>query len=151
MATIDPRTTAVEGVVRILKRRAQGIDLWRVWDGSPTSDDPLPVGRTSVRVVPVFEPEEVVSSCGGKITVSAPVLLRIETRTPDTSPTRPNRHLGLFAEVMDALLDPAERQALSDAGVSWVEPAQPPDPASSDALDAPIVGGVRIAVFITRP
>lgn len=151
MATIDPRTTAVEGVVRILKRRILGVDLWRVWDGTTTADDPLPTGRTSVRVVPVFEAEELVFSGGGKVTFSAPVLLKIESRTPDTSPTRPNKHLSLFAEIMDALLDPDEREALAASCVSWVESVQPPDPASSDAIDAPIVGGVRLAVFITRP
>jgi hypothetical protein len=146
-STNDPRSAAVDGVVRILKRRVSGVDLWRAWDASQTADDPLPAGRTSIRLTPMAEPEEAVAACSGRVTFASPVLVRVEIRTPD--PFRPDKALGLYSQIVDALVDPAERAARTAAGISWVEPVQPPDPTA--AIDGSVAGGIRLVVHITRP
>jgi hypothetical protein len=144
--TPDPRTAAVTAAVGLLQAHVPGVDTWKLWDGSPGSDDPLPGNRTTIRVTPLWEAEEASWSMGGVLTYSSPVLLRCEIRTPD--PFDPDDVLALYSEILDTLFDPAHQVTLRAAGVSWVEPVQPPDPAVEPGASSEC--GVRLAVFLAR-
>lgn len=142
----DPRTTAFDAALAVLQARVPGVDSWRVWDGSPGADDPLPGNRTTVRLTPLWEAEEAVYAMGAIPTYSSPVLVRIEIRTPD--PFDPDAALALYGEILDALFHPAEQAALRAGGISWIEPVQAPSPAVEPGAASEC--GVRLAVFVTR-
>jgi hypothetical protein len=152
VAADDPRTVAFHKAVLVLKAHAplkRAVDEWFEWgEGKSlaTADDPLPAGKTSVRLTPFAEAEEFYCSDGDTVTYQANVLVRLELRVRAFDATA---GLNLYALVMDALGTPEGKAALRAGGVSWIEPVAVPSPASLDEQETAIAA-VRLVVFITR-
>lgn len=150
MPEIDPRVTAFRKAVQVLQadpaiRRT--VEKWHIWDGSATSDDPLPAGMTTVRLTPFAEAEEDYALLGGgKRSVRSPVLVRVESRTRGLF--NMESPVNLHGYIEEALATPEATAALRAAGVSWVEYVTPPDP--STLAEETAMSAFRLMVFIQR-
>ena len=138
------RRTALEAIADRLRRadEFETLDvLWRIDDGAPTGDDPLPEGRNAVRLTPEIGTSEPFAACGwGRVLVRCAWRVRVEVSPAD----------GRWASAAD-LWDAIERTlaargeqpadvlatlgALQSAGVDDLEVTQPADPAQAGYLD----------------
>jgi hypothetical protein len=138
------RREALDAIVSRLKRddALRPLDiLWRIDDGRIEGDDPLPQGRTSVRLTPEMGTAEPFATCGwGRVLYRCAWKIRVELRSADD-------HWGTAADLWEAieralfargeqpsdvLAAHAEIQA---AGVDELEVTQPADTGTPGYLD----------------